>query len=371
MTDDLMQLITDLNRLSIERSHRPIASIAWRLEKGDFPHLPIHLNTATGQVELRTMPLPLQELVGVTATSCPERAIPGGLGDQVKHIALLAEQMATGKGFDPCTWDNLPSKMAFVQGEVDKALAATSSEEFVLELADVGLRLLALMHGALAADFSPRVPTLREVQMATPHAGLGVDDALQAVRRHLSGAVQSWRDDNVGESRISLELALYHLFICSARAGTNLVGSMSAKLKEHRAACAPRPQAHARLMRVVVISGSRDLVNSQPIRAVIQGASLVVTGDARGADAMADGIARELGIPCFPLRAMWEAITPAGVLGRAAGHERNGRMATLALVLRAAGYEVVCCAFPTRNSRGTWDFVRQLRDAGFEVRVLH
>jgi hypothetical protein len=81
-------------------------------------------------------------------------------------------------------------------------------------------------------------------------------------------------------------------------------------------------------MKRVIFCGSRDGYDAQVIYADLvrlarAGPFVVVHGDARGVDRMADGIARSLGIPTEPHPARWKET------GRAAGHVRNQHMLDL------------------------------------------
>ena len=109
---------------------------------------------------------------------------------------------------------------------------------------------------------------------------------------------------------------------------------------------------------VVAVTGSRDWTDAEAVEQALTrlpaGTRLVV-GDARGADAIAQQVARKLGMPVQVFRADWQAE------GRQAGMRRNERM------LREGG-PVLVLAFPLQDSRGTRHMIRIARQAG--VRVL-
>lgn len=109
---------------------------------------------------------------------------------------------------------------------------------------------------------------------------------------------------------------------------------------------------------VVLITGGRDFYDAAAVRAAIEGLDprpgLVLHGGSTGADALADRIARELGIPVHVFPADWTRY------GRSAGPRRNAEMIALRpdLVL----------AFP--GGRGTANCVLQARLAGIPTTVL-
>lgn len=81
----------------------------------------------------------------------------------------------------------------------------------------------------------------------------------------------------------------------------------------------------------------------------------VVTGGARGADALAEEWARERGVPVVVLRADWRRF------GRGAGPRRNAEVVAAATAV---------LAFWDGASRGTADTVRRARAAGVPVHVV-
>lgn len=111
----------------------------------------------------------------------------------------------------------------------------------------------------------------------------------------------------------------------------------------------------------VLICGSRDWSDEGPIRAFIQvlePESLVVHGNARGADRIAEWIAVQEGHHVAAVPALWDRY------GRsAAGPRRNRAMTLLAPALSRAA------AFPLPGSKGTWGMVRLLVDADVPVFV--
>lgn len=72
----------------------------------------------------------------------------------------------------------------------------------------------------------------------------------------------------------------------------------------------------------LIVCGGRDYEDREALkRAILQlGPTQIAHGAARGADSLADSIARELGIPVTSFPAKWD------LHGRSAGYRRNGEM---------------------------------------------
>ena len=120
-------------------------------------------------------------------------------------------------------------------------------------------------------------------------------------------------------------------------------------------------------MKVVVITGSRVFPwrRSSEIQKVLEGADLLIVGDAKGADAIARKLAARAFIPVLECKADW------GRHGLGAGPRRNALMVGFAAVFMRAGYKSVeCHAFPFGESRGTRGCVDLMKSAGIPV-VVH
>lgn len=111
---------------------------------------------------------------------------------------------------------------------------------------------------------------------------------------------------------------------------------------------------------IVLICGGRDYTDGErvftelarlhngadgPVRAVIE-------GGARGADLLGRFAAMRLHILVTTVEADWK------LHGRSAGPIRNQKQLDLLL---SAPDKKICLAFPTLQSRGTWDMVRRCR----------
>lgn len=93
--------------------------------------------------------------------------------------------------------------------------------------------------------------------------------------------------------------------------------------------------------------------------------TVLIEGDAKGADRIAGNLWRKRGRCVHEEPADWDAFGD-----RAAGPVRNAAMVAMAVELRARGWVCESCvAFPDSESRGTWGCVRKLRIVGFDVDV--
>ena len=141
-------------------------------------------------------------------------------------------------------------------------------------------------------------------------------------------------------------------------------------------------------MRTVVITGSRRWSDPAPLRAALQGADVLIVGDCppsastrSSADALALSIALRWDVVPHVFAASTaraEFLRRKGIHvelasdwmrdGRRAGPLRNAALVSAACEARALG-AVDCFAFPLGRSRGTFDCVRQLQEAGFLVEI--
>lgn len=108
----------------------------------------------------------------------------------------------------------------------------------------------------------------------------------------------------------------------------------------------------------LLVCGSRTWSDRAMIRQVISdlSPSVVIDGGARGADRIANGIVRELGIETLTFRARWDEY------GRAAGMIRNRQMI-------GDGRPDMGAAFWNGRSRGTRDMIRRLQGVGIPALI--
>lgn len=123
----------------------------------------------------------------------------------------------------------------------------------------------------------------------------------------------------------------------------------------------------------ILVTGSRDWTDREALEGALAEVcrqasprlSVLIHGDARGADQMAAAYAEcDWGIRPLAMPAPW------GDYGKRAGVMRNAWMVDLLVNLRACGYECHVIAFPLPTSVGTYDCIRRARGRGFEVREI-
>lgn len=113
----------------------------------------------------------------------------------------------------------------------------------------------------------------------------------------------------------------------------------------------------------VLVTGSRNYGDYFKVKQAIidSGATIVVEGEANGADLLARGIAYELGLLVRPYPANWEKY------GRGAGPKRNQEMLDKEHTI---GEPIdLVLAFPVLGSKGTIDMMNRAKKAGIEVKV--
>lgn len=115
----------------------------------------------------------------------------------------------------------------------------------------------------------------------------------------------------------------------------------------------------------IIVAGSRDFHDYGLVSRKLAGAVRlenveIVSGGARGADALGERFARENGIPVRRFEADW------GKFGRAAGPIRNSEMAEYASKADR-GY---LAAFPKGRSPGTRDMIRKAKERNLTVYVV-
>lgn len=109
----------------------------------------------------------------------------------------------------------------------------------------------------------------------------------------------------------------------------------------------------------VLVCGSRHFNDFELLSEVLDGykISVVIEGEARGADTLARLYSEKRGIDVLPFPADWNTH------GKAAGPIRNAQM------LREGRPEFVV-AFRASDSRGTQNMINQARKAGIPVEVI-
>ena len=112
---------------------------------------------------------------------------------------------------------------------------------------------------------------------------------------------------------------------------------------------------------IIIIAGGRDFANYDLLKAkcdkILSNIKVhqIVSGGARGADALGEKYAKDRGYGCFVQEAAWDKY------GRSAGYIRNKVMADNATHL---------IAFWDGKSKGTMHMINIARDKGLKVRVI-
>ena len=114
---------------------------------------------------------------------------------------------------------------------------------------------------------------------------------------------------------------------------------------------------------VVIVTGSRNWADESAIERRLRRypkGTILIHGDARGADTIAARVGRKMGFQVL-------AIPYFGDLKKLGGHERNTLLVNLGVTFRTSKYRVSVEAFPMPDSRGTWDCVEQARERDLPV----
>lgn len=115
---------------------------------------------------------------------------------------------------------------------------------------------------------------------------------------------------------------------------------------------------------IAVVTGSREWKDRSFIFSKLDehhydgnGIEAIVEGGADGADTIAKTWGKMHGVPVLEVEANWDYYER-----RVAGPLRNGWLIKY-------GHPDICLAFPLSSSRGTWNMVKQCRDADIETIV--
>lgn len=114
----------------------------------------------------------------------------------------------------------------------------------------------------------------------------------------------------------------------------------------------------------VLVTGSRNFNNFELMKQKIKesGATIVVHGDARGADSQAKLAARQLGIEQRAYPAQWSKF------GKTAGPIRNQQMIDEEHRLEEPIDKAL--AFPAKDSIGTYDMIRRLQKHKIPTEII-
>jgi hypothetical protein len=120
-------------------------------------------------------------------------------------------------------------------------------------------------------------------------------------------------------------------------------------------------------MKAAIFTGSRRFSSIKSIFKVLAKYSkydIIIQGDCpSGADLIVKTIGRWFGKTIIPMPAQWD------IYGKSAGPKRNKEMLKVLLSLQNCGYSVRVEAFPTEESTGTYDMLRQARKEKVKTKV--
>lgn len=123
--------------------------------------------------------------------------------------------------------------------------------------------------------------------------------------------------------------------------------------------------------KLLIISGSRDWTDEGPIRELLVWFdpewTLVMHGKCRGADMIADRLARALGFTVMCCPADWDRYR--GQYPNPAGPIRNKEMAIMGMKSQRHGVAVHAGIFPLPQSKGTKDMYRLCQLGGFDIHI--
>lgn len=111
---------------------------------------------------------------------------------------------------------------------------------------------------------------------------------------------------------------------------------------------------------IILVCGGRDFIDKDLLYRTLEAEEpdCILQGGAKGADTLAKSWAEDVGIPCFECKANWN------FYDKRAGPIRNAWM------LQYMRPDMVV-AFPTINSKGTWDMLKKAEQADVMTVVVN
>jgi NTP pyrophosphatase (non-canonical NTP hydrolase) len=168
-------------------------------------------STATGssrELELQQIAERCREVIGSVSLD----------GPNIFEIMAVSKRIAILNGFDAPTWENFATKIMFVITELDEAVQASvagDSENFREEIADVAIRIAAIM-SSLGIESSRTATTNKRRLLSSAEV------MLWPIVSNLTYAIEAWRNEKLGDAAIALELALIETFRIAGTVGFNL-----------------------------------------------------------------------------------------------------------------------------------------------------
>lgn len=142
----------------------------------------------------------------------------------LKEMAEVIRETNRKNGFTRPSWDNLPIKVMMAVTELNEAMDAIKGEgedPLIEELADTAIRVLDILESVWQHDWADRTVALLQTRLERNLFEPG-EVALWRPLRMLCTAVESWRYENQGDTRISLEIALREVFTLALSLGVDL-----------------------------------------------------------------------------------------------------------------------------------------------------
>lgn len=166
--------------------------------------------------------------------------------------ACLADEIASANGFDPPTWDNFPAKLMMVVTEIDEFVDAAEGVEngdcggTKEELADVAIRLLAMIHALTHGKWNCRVRRYNEpADYYDRRIGWlrSPKDEVWPIVSRISKATEVWRKGRRVDAIQHIEFAIKECFALADRVGFNLFSEILTKAAKN----AQRPKLHGKI----------------------------------------------------------------------------------------------------------------------------
>lgn len=156
------------------------------------------------------------------------------------ELAAFCEELARAKNWDACSLDNFVGKLgvAFTEiAEADDEAESTTVAAVHEEVADITVRVLAVLHGCWGDQWADRT-TFRHGYVRTAFADVFM--LLKPAFKAMCVAIQNWRKGDDENARVALEIAVLELYRVSDRMGFDLTAEILRKLEVNKT----RPPLH-------------------------------------------------------------------------------------------------------------------------------
>lgn len=154
--------------------------------------------------------------------------------DYIHELADKIRKVNADNGFDAPTWDNLPIKVMLIVTEIDEghqAIYKSTADTIQIELADMAIRVLDLLHGVWGVKWTTR---------KWPEDGFPTYGPLKPYEQVIwptisfcCAAVEAWRKNDKKDTEIALTFALREIFVAAASMQINLFPEIEAKVAKN------------------------------------------------------------------------------------------------------------------------------------------